>query len=65
MSRLKLSQQAKDIVRELVQCKDSNRKGYIAIVDPDTGEVYYGKNVREAAKEGRRAKNNPKAVFSL
>lgn len=32
-------------------------------MDPQTGEVFYGKSVVEAAKEGRRMKNDPKAVF--
>ncbi len=32
-------------------------------MDPRSGETFYGKNEVEAAKEGRRAKNDPKAVF--
>lgn len=63
MERLKLSNQAKEIVNRLIGSKDSEKVGYIAAVDPQTGEVYYGKNVVEASKEGRRIKNNPKAVF--
>ncbi|MFQ6091355.1 MAG: hypothetical protein ACE5OR_01535 [bacterium] len=63
MERLKLSGQAKETVKRLIGSKDSERVGHIAAVDPQTGEVFYGKNVVEAAKEGRRGKNDPKAVF--
>lgn len=63
MDKLRLSKQAEEIVRKLVDSKDSEKTGYIAAIDPETGEAFYGKTIAEAAKEGRRAKNNPKAVF--
>ncbi len=63
MERLKLSGQAKKIVKRLIASKDSENAGYIAAVDPQTGEIFFGKSVVEAGKEGRRAKNNPKAAF--
>jgi len=63
MDRLKLSNQAKQIADSLIDLKDSEKTGYIAAIEPNTGEVFYGNTVVEAAKEGRRGKNNPKAVF--
>jgi hypothetical protein len=63
MDRLKLSSKAKEITSRLIGSKDSEKTGYIAAVDPQTGEVFYGKTVVEAAKEGRKSKKNPKAVF--
>ncbi len=63
MEPLKLSDQAKEIAKKLIGSKNSDKAGYIAAVDPQTGEVFYGKSVVEAAKEGRRMKNDPKAVF--
>lgn len=63
MNKLILSTQAKKIVKKLVNSRDSEKAGYIAAVDPQSGEVYYGKTVIEAAKEGRKMKNDPKAVF--
>jgi len=63
MERLKLSPKAKEVTARLVSSKDSERAGYIAAVDPQTGEISYGKTVAEAAKEGRKSKNDPKAVF--
>ena len=63
MEKLKLSSKAEEVVKRLVDFKDSDKVGYIAAVDPQTGETFYGKNEVEAAKEGRRAKNDPKAVF--
>jgi hypothetical protein len=63
MRQLKLSNEAKKVIRKLIDSKDSERVGYIAAIGPQTGKVFYGKNVVEAAKEGRKAKNEPKAVF--
>jgi hypothetical protein len=63
MDRMKLSNQAKRVAASLIDSKNSEKTGYIAAIEPDTGEVFYGKSVAEAAKEGRRVKNNPKAVF--
>ena len=63
MGKLKLSGQAKKIVKKLIDSINSEKVGYIAAIDPQTGEIFYGKNVIEAAKEGRRIKNNHKAVF--
>jgi len=63
MEKLKLSSKAEEVVRRLTNFKDSDKVGYIAAVDPQTGEAFYGKIEVEAAKEGRRAKNDPKAVF--
>ena len=63
MEKLKLSPVAEGVVRRLINSKDSDKVGCIAAVDPQTGEIFYGKNEVEAAKEGRRAKNDPKAVF--
>jgi hypothetical protein len=63
MERLKLSGKAEEIVKSLIDLKDSERAGSIAAVDPETGETYYGETEVQAAKKGRNAKNNPKAVF--
>ena len=63
MRKLKLTGQASEIVRNLINSKDSEKVGYIAAVDPQTGEIFYGKNIVEAAKEGRKIKNDNKAVF--
>jgi len=63
MERLKLSPKAKEVTARLVDSKDSESVGHIAAVDPQTGEIFYGKTVAEAAKEGRKNKNDPKAVF--
>jgi hypothetical protein len=63
MDKLHLSQQAEESVRKLIASKDAEKVGYIAAIDPETGEAFYGKTVGEAAKEGRRAKGNPQAVF--
>ena len=63
MEKLKLSSKAEEVVKRLIDFKDSDKVGYIAAVDPQTGETFYGKSEVEAAKEGRRAKNDPKAVF--
>lgn len=63
MRKLKLTGQASEIVRNLINSKDSEKVGYIAAVDPQTGEMFYGKNIVEAAKEGRKIKNDNKAVF--
>ncbi|OIP31595.1 MAG: hypothetical protein COW04_08480 [Deltaproteobacteria bacterium CG12_big_fil_rev_8_21_14_0_65_43_10] len=63
MEKLKLSPKAEGIVRSLINSKDSDKVGYIVALDPLTGETFYGKNEVEASKEGRRAKNDPRAVF--
>jgi predicted aspartyl protease len=63
MEKLKLSRKAKKVTSLLVESKDSEYAGYIAAVDPQTGEAFYGKTIAEAAKEGRKRKNDPKAVF--
>ena len=63
MERLKLSPKAQEVTARLVSSKNSERIGYIAAVDPETGEVFYGRTVAEAAKEGRKRKSDPKAVF--
>lgn len=63
MKRLKLSQKAKEVSTRLVNSKDSEKAGYIAAVDPQTGEVSYGKTIAEAAKEGRKRKKDAKAIF--
>jgi hypothetical protein len=63
VDRLKLSNQAKRVVESLIESKDSDKAGHIAAVEPDTGEIFYGQSVVEAAKEGRRLKKDPKAVF--
>ena len=54
---------SEEMVKRLMDSKDTEKAGYIAAVDPQTGEVFYGKNVVEAAKEGRSVKHDPKAVF--
>lgn len=51
------------MVDKLIQAKESGRYGQIAAVDPQTGKAYYGKNVVEASKIGRKQKRDPKAVF--
>lgn len=63
MERIKLSPKAQEVTARLVSSKNSERTGYIAAVDPETGEIFYGRTVAEAAKEGRKRKNDPKAVF--
>jgi len=63
VERLKLSPKAKEITAKLAGSKDSEKVGYIAAVDPQTGEVFYGKTVTEAAKEGRKKKKDSKAIF--
>ena len=63
MRKLKLTGQASEIVRNLINSKDSEKVGNIAAVDPQTGEIFYGKNIAQAAKEGRKIKNDNKAVF--
>lgn len=63
MEKLKLSLKAENVVKKLSKYKNSDKKGFIAAVDPKTGETYYGKSVVEAAKIGRITKNQPKAVF--
>jgi len=63
MNKLKLSNKAKEIVRKLIDSKDSERAGDIVAIDPVTGEYYFGKTEVEAAIEGRTEKNDPKAVF--
>lgn len=63
MEKLKLSPKAEEVVSRLINFKDSDKVGYIAAVDPQTGETFYGKNEVEATKKGRKAKNDPKAVF--
>ncbi len=40
MERLKLSPKAKEVTARLVGSKDSEKAGYIAAVDPQTGEVF-------------------------
>ena len=62
-TRLKLSPQAKAVTDLLVRSEYSEKAGDIAAVDPQTGEIFYGKTVAEAAKEGRKLKSDPKAVF--
>jgi predicted aspartyl protease len=63
MERLELSPKAKEVTSRLVASKDSEQTGYIAAVDPRTGDVFYGKTIAEATKEGRKKKNDPKAIF--
>ena len=63
MERLKLSSKAEGVVNRLTGSKDSEKAGDIAAVDPQTGEIFYGKTVAAAAKEGRRIKKDPKAIF--
>jgi len=63
MKKWKLSKRAKESIKNLISSKDSEKVGYIAAVDPQTGEVFYGKTVVEAAKEGRKVKSDPKATF--
>jgi hypothetical protein len=49
--------------KPIVGARDSEHIGHIAAVDPRTGEVFYGRTIAEATKEGRKKKNDPKAVF--
>jgi hypothetical protein len=63
MGKLKLTSKAEKVVKRLINVRSSGKVGFIAAVDPQTGETFYGKTVVEAAKNGRKAKNNPKAVF--
>ena len=61
MNRLRLSKQAEAIVESLIHSKDPKRAGSIAAVDPETGETYFGETEVQAAKKGRRIKNDPKS----
>jgi len=63
MKRLKLSTKARETVRKLIGSKEPEKVGSIAAVDPETGEIFYGRSVVESAKKGRRMKNDPDAVF--
>ena len=65
MERLKLSPKAKEVKSRLVSSRDSEKTGYIAAVDPQTGEAFYGKTVAEAAKKGRKIKKILRRSFSL
>ncbi len=58
-TRLKFSSKAKAVTDRLARSKDSEKAGSIAAVDPQTGEICYGKTVAEAAKEG-----NSKTTYS-
>jgi hypothetical protein len=53
MNKLRLSKQAEEIVGKLIDSKDSEKVGYIAAIHPETGEVFYGSTVAEAANERR------------
>ncbi|MBI4647458.1 MAG: hypothetical protein HY738_12935 [Bacteroidia bacterium] len=63
MEKLRLSDKANEIVKRLVDSKDSEKIGYIAAIDPQTGEIFLGKSIVEAAKLGRKMKNDSKAIF--
>ena len=63
VERLKLSSQAKEVINRLVDSQDSEKAGHIAAVDPQTGEVFYGKTITEAANEGSKRENDSKAIF--
>jgi len=63
MQQLKISPKAKKIIDRLIKTKKSKMVGYIAAIDPQTGDHFFGKTITEAAKNGRRVKKNPKAVF--
>jgi predicted aspartyl protease len=61
--KLELSDKAKEVAEKLKQATDSPEKGKIAVIDPDSGEYFIGKSIIEAVKEGRKKKNDPKAIF--
>jgi len=63
VEKLNLSTNAERVVKRLINSKDLDKVGQIAAVDPQTGETFYGKTVVEAAKIGRKAKKDPKAIF--
>ena len=44
MERLKLSPKAQEVTARLVGSKNSERAGYIAAVDPETGEIFLRQN---------------------
>lgn len=63
MNELNLSPKAESVVKTLISCKDPDQMGQIAAVDPQTGEVFYGKTIPEVVKIGREAKKDPKSIF--
>ncbi len=63
MEKLNLTEKAKKSVKKLISSKDKSQRGCIAAVNPLTGDFFYGKSVKEAAKEGRKIQEDAKAVF--
>lgn len=63
MKKLNLTEKAKKSVKKLTSSKDKSQIGCIAAVNPLTGDFFYGKSVKEAAKKGRKIQEDPKAVF--
>ncbi|PKP57837.1 MAG: hypothetical protein CVT88_03030 [Candidatus Altiarchaeales archaeon HGW-Altiarchaeales-1] len=63
MKRLKLSTKAEETVKKLIDARESENLGFIAAIDPETGETFYGRSVVESAKKGRMIKNDPRAAF--
>lgn len=61
--KLILSNRAKQVVKRLASVKDQKKIGCIAAVDPQTGEVFYGKTMAEASEIGRKKKDDSSTVF--
>ena len=65
MKKLNLSDKAREVVKKLMGYARADKMGYIAAIDPQTAEVFYGKSIVEAAKTGRKIKTILKQYFSL
>ncbi len=50
---------SKSILKRIHSLK--SKKGEIAVIEPDTGDFYTGKNLLEAVKKAR--KNHPNNIF--
>ena len=63
MKKINLSEKANEVIKKLIGSVDTDKLGYIAAIEPQTAEVFYGKSIVEAAKLGRKMKNDIKAIF--
>jgi len=63
MEKLNLTEKAKQSVKKLTSSKDKSQIGCIAAINPMTGDFFYGKSIKDAAKTGRKLQKDPSAVF--
>ena len=63
IKKIYLSEEANAVIEKLIASKDREEIGKIAAIEPITGEVYFGKSIAQAAKNGRETINKPKASF--